>query len=135
MSFRPPPARPPYAAQGGRLGAGKAGAPLRSVEVLRFDGSVPSSPSVLDAPVAVAWRPAAPMALPRTSLGAATCGGQVYAIGGQSARETHAGGEWLDPGTDTWRHLARGMSQPRKYLAVAADAGAWSGDALCCAVM
>ena len=62
--------------QGGRVGTGKAGVSLRTVE--RYD------------PAEGSWREVAAMCMPRASFGASALGAGIYAVGGQSDRTTHA---------------------------------------------
>ena len=95
---------------GGRVGTGRAGVSLNSVD--RYD------------PEIGIWQEAALMGSPRTSLAACTLDGQkLFAIGGQSDRITHDSVEWFDPGTETWYPVSAKMGSSRKYLGAAAVGG------------
>lgn len=95
---------------GGRVGTGRAGVSLNSVD--RFD------------PETGTWQEASLMGFSRTSLAACALEGQkIFAIGGQSDRITHDCAEWFDPGTDTWYPIAEKMRSSRKYLGAAAVGG------------
>lgn len=97
--------------QGGRAELGKSRESLRDMEC--FNASTNS------------WQRMAPMAFPRASLGATALDGRIFAVGGQSHKVTHASVEVYDSSIDRWTTLSSlsNMSQPRKYLAVAAAPG------------
>lgn len=94
---------------GGRVGTGRAGVSLKTVEVYDEGAGV--------------WKEVAEMTVPRASLAASALNGKIYAIGGQSDRQTHASLEYYDPGADVWCAAARTMARPRKYAGVGAVGG------------
>lgn len=75
-------------------------------------------------PATDSWAPLPAMTSPRAALGAATLGGAVWAVGGQSDRATHATTERLDLGAGAWVQEGAALREPRKYLSAAALGGA-----------
>lgn len=74
---------------------------------------------VLDLDALTTWQPAAPLPVPRNHLGAASLGGEIWAIGGQFRHDVAPiDVTWLhayDPSTDTWREAAA-LPFPRSHF-------------------
>jgi N-acetylneuraminic acid mutarotase len=69
-------------------------------------------------PVDDSWQRKADMLVPGHSMGVATLGGEIYAVGMTNGAAVHA----YDPATDTWRQRAR-LSLPRYGLECVTIAG------------
>ena len=89
---------------GGRMGTGRAGISLSSIDA--FD------------PESESWMPAGTLLAPRTSLAACAVGGQqlILAIGGQGDRTTYETAEAIYPERGQSLPIRSTMSCARKYL-------------------
>ena len=64
------------------------------------------------------WETLAPMQTSRSSLDACCIFDRLWAVGGQSLRQTHDTVEWYDAARDSWCTSSSRMSTPRKYASV-----------------
>mmetsp|Transcript_38456 Transcript_38456/g.108669 ORF Transcript_38456/g.108669 Transcript_38456/m.108669 type:complete len:452 (+) Transcript_38456:90-1445(+) len=94
---------------GGRTGPG-VGQVLSSVEYYQPDEGT-------------GWQLGSSMSSGRTSLGAATLGGWLYAVGGQAGRTIFDTVEAMDMATGVWRTVSCPMLQARKYVSVGTAEG------------
>lgn len=90
---------------GGRTGVGQ---PLGSVEMYECS----------DYSETEAWTKGPNLCLPRSALGAGSCGSSVYAVGGQAGRTIYNTMECLDIQRAQWHVLGGQLQMKRKYVAV-----------------